>query len=201
MIIKNKIAILSVGLLLATASFGQATKTVIDYLRVVGPISFEKNSYNLAWTSHPADNYYKQEYLVQGDTLEKFKRLILIELLVGKTKIKDVVATKIAELNKIKAGNPIVQYQAFEKGEEIILDFLLSENTPDGKLVSTVERNVYRYKNITDKNGQKAVFLFGVSNRAYGNDIDNFLLNLKDNRHDLLNAVDAFDLPEITIAK
>ena len=201
MILKNKIATVSVGLLLTTASFGQATKTVINYLRVAGPISFEKDSYNLAWTSHPADNYYKQEYLAQGDTLEKFKRLILIDVLVGKTKIKDLVATKIAELNKIKASNPIVQYQTFEKGDEIMLDFLLSENTPDGKLVSTIERNVYRYKNITGKNGQKAVLLFGVSNRAYGNDIDDFLLNLKDNRHDLLNAVGAFDLPEITIAK
>lgn len=201
MILKNKIATVSVGLLLTTASFGQATKTVINYLRVAGPISFEKDSYNLAWTSHPADNYYKQEYLAKGDTLEKFKRLILIDVLVGKTKIKDLVATKIAELNKIKASNPIVQYQTFEKGDEIMLDFLLSENTPDGKLVSTIERNVYRYKNITGKNGQKAVLLFGVSNRAYGNDIDDFLLNLKDNRHDLLNAVGAFDLPEITIAK
>ncbi|MFZ1799712.1 MAG: hypothetical protein WAU24_07590 [Chitinophagaceae bacterium] len=201
MILKNKIATLSVGLLLTTASYGQATKTVIDYLRVAGPISFEKDSYNLAWTSHPADNYYKQEYLAKGDTLEKFKRLILIDVLVGKTKIKDLVATKIAELNKIKASNPIVQYQTFEKGDEIMLDFLLSENTPDGKLVSTIERNVYRYKNITGKNGQKAVLLFGVSNRAYGNDIDDFLLNLKDNRHDLLNAVGAFDLPEIVIAK
>lgn len=201
MILKNKIATLSVGLLLTTASFGQATKTVINYLRVAGPISFEKDSYNLAWTSHPADNYYKQEYLAQGDTIEKFKRLILIDVLVGKTKIKDLVATKIAELNKIKASNPIVQYQTFEKGDEIMLDFLLSENTPDGKLVSTIERNVYRYKNITGKNGQKAVLLFGVSNRAYGNEIGDFLLNLKDNRHDLLNAVGAFDLPEITIAK
>jgi len=142
MAIKNKIAALGVGLLLAIISFGQTTKTVTDYLGMVGPISFDKYSYNLTWTSHPTDNYYKQEHLAQGDTLEKFKRLILIEVLVGKMKLKDVVAAKIAELNKIKTTNPVTQYEKFEKGDEIMLDFLLRENSSDGKLVNTVERNV-----------------------------------------------------------
>ena len=54
---------------------------------------------------------------------------------------------------------------------------------------------------VTTKNGQKAVLLFGVSDRAYGNDIDNFFSNLKEHRYDLINAVGAFDIPEITIAK
>jgi len=201
MTIKNKIATLVFGLLLTTASFGQTTKTVTDYLGLAKPILFDNVSYNLAWTSHPTDNYYKQEYLAQGDTLEKFKRLVTIDVLVTKTKLKDIIAAKVAELNKIKKTNPVVQYQTFEKGDEIMLDFLLSENTPDGKLVSTVERNVYRYKIATDKNGQKAVLLFAVSDRAYGNDIDNFFSNLKEHRYDLLNAVGAFDIPEITIAK
>ena len=136
MTIKNKIATLVGGLLLTIVSIGQTTKTVTDYLGVVGPISFDKGSYNLAWTSHPTDNYYKQEYLAQGDTLEKFKRLILIDVLGSETKLKKLVAAKIAELDKMKATNPVVQYQTFEKGDEIMLDFLLSENTTDGKLVS-----------------------------------------------------------------
>ena len=91
----------------------------------------------------------------------------------------DVVATKNAELKKMKASNPVVNYETFEKDGEVMLDFLVSENTPDGKYLSIVERNVYRYKSVVDKNGQKGVLLFGVSERAYGDDIDKFFPNLK----------------------
>ena len=120
---------------MTTFSFGQTTK-VIEYLGVAGPISFDKISYNLTWTSHPADNYYKQEYLAKGDTIEKFKKLIMLEVITGKTKLKDIVATKVAELKKMKVSNPVINYETFEKDGEVMLDFIISENTPDGKLVS-----------------------------------------------------------------
>ena len=198
--LKNKITTVLLGFLLTTVAFGQTTKPT-EYLGVAGQISFDKTSYNLAWTSHPTDNYYKQEYLAKGDTIEKFKKLILLEIITGETKLKDVVATKIAELKKMKASNSVVNYETFEKDGEVMLDFLVSENTPDGKYLSIVERNVYRYKSVVDKNGQKGVLLFGVSERAYGDDIDKFFPNLKAHRFDLINLVGAFDLPEITVVK
>ena len=197
--LKSKITTLLFGFFLTTFSFGQTTKPT-EYLGVAGPILFDNGSYNLAWTSHPTDNYYKQEYLAKGDTIERFKKLILLEVLTVKTKLKDVVATKVAELKKMKVANPVVNYETFEKDGEIMLDFIVSENTPDGKYLNIVERNVYRYKSV-DKNGQKCVLLFGVSERAYGDDIDKFFPNLKAHRGDLINAVGAFDIPEITIAK
>ena len=62
----------------------------------------------------------------------------------------------------------------------------------------TLKRNkVYRYKSITDKNGQKYILLFGASQRSYGDDIDTF----KSKRFDLINLVGSFDIPEISIAK
>lgn len=198
--LKNKITTVLLGFLLTTVAFGQTTKPT-EYLGVAGQISFDKTSYNLAWTSHPTDNYYKQEYLAKGNTIEKFKKLILLEIITGETKLKDVVATKIAELKKMKASNSVVNYETFEKDGEVMLDFLVSENTPDGKYLSIVERNVYRYKSVVDKNGQKGVLLFGVSERAYGDDIDKFFPNLKAHRFDLINLVGAFDLPEITVVK
>ena len=198
--LKNIITTVLLGLLLTTFAFGQTTKPT-EYLGVAGQISFDKTSYNLAWTSHPTDNYYKQEYLAKGDTIEKFKKLILLEIITGKTKLKDVVATKIAELKKMKAANPVVNYETFEKDGEVMLDFLVSENTADGKYLSIVERNVYRYKSVVDKNGQKGILLFGVSERAYGDDIDKFFPNLKAHRFDLINLVGAYELPEIKIEK
>ena len=82
-----------------------------------------------------------------------------------------------------------------------MLDFLVSQNTPDGKYLSIVERNVYRYKSVVDRNGQKYVLLFDVSEKAYGDDIDKFFPNLKAHRFDLINLVGAFEIPEIIIAK
>jgi hypothetical protein len=197
---KSIILTLLAGFLFTPGSFGQPTKP-IEYLGVPGPILFGKVSYNLVWTSHPGDNYYKQEYLAKGDTIGKFKKLILVELLTDKATIEEVVVAKIVELNRIKETNPVVNYETFEKDGEVILDFLLSENTPDGKYMNIVERNVYRYKSFDGKKGIKGILLFGVSERAYGDEIDKFFPELKTKRFDLINAVGAFKIPEITITK
>lgn len=197
---KTTLIILFAGLLLTTFTFGQSPK-LIEYLGVAGPISFDKVSYNLAWTSHPADNYYKQEYLAKGDTIERYKKLIMLEIITGKTKLKDIVATKIAELKKMKVLNPVIKYETFEKDGEVLLDFIISENTPDGKLVSILERNVYRYKLVIDKSGQKGVLLFGISDRYYGNEIDDFFATFELKRFDLINLIGAIDIPNISINK
>lgn len=194
------ISIFLITFLISTILFGQEAKPK-DYLGNGNEIIFDKVAYNLSWTSHPTDNYYKQEYLEQGDTLERFKKLVLLEVITGNIKFDDVVSAKVAELKKIKETNPIVNFEIFEKDGEVILDFLLSENTSDGKNLSIVERNVYRYKSTKEKNGQKGVLLFGVSERAYEDGIDNFFSKLKDNRFDLINLVGQFQIPEVTIKK
>jgi hypothetical protein len=186
--------------LISTTIFGQETK-LTNYFGSENTITFDKIAYNLAWTSHPADNYFKHEYLQEGDTIEKFNKLIIVEALTGKLKLEDVVSAKVTELKKMKETNPVVNYEIFEKDGEVMIDFLVSVNTPDGKYLSVVERNVYRYKSIKEKNGQKCVLLFAVSERAYGADIDNFFPKLKEHRFDLINLVGQFELPEIKIIK
>ncbi len=71
----------------------------------------------------------------------------------------------------------------------------------NGNAMDLIERNVYRYKSFTDIKGKEGVLLFGVSERAYGDDIENFLLSLKGKRLELLNAAGAYNIPEINIAK
>lgn len=164
-------------------------------------IVFNNTTYDLTWTSHPFDYYYKQEYIAKGDTIEKFKRLILLETITGNFKLMDVVSAKVAELIKMKETNPVVDYELFEKDGEVILNFRVSANTPDGKQLSIVERNVYRYKHTQEKNGQNCVLLFGVSERAYGDDINNFILKLKEHRFDLINLVGQVQMPAIKIEK
>ena len=197
--VKKRTAFILLSFLFTIVSIAQTTKHVTDHLKVPGPIVFEKKAYNLSWSSHPAADLYKQEYLVKGDKAEAYKTMLLIDVITGDAMLRDIVVAKMAELNKLKATNPLINYQAFDnsKSGEFMLDFIVSANDPDGH-VNIVERNVYRYKILTGKTG---ILLFGVSTRSYGAEIEKFLIALKTNKNVLVNAVGKFQLPQITIPK
>lgn len=54
--------------------FSQET---IDYLNVGKTIKFEEQEFNLAWSSHPADNYYIQEWLPKGENFDSYSKILL----------------------------------------------------------------------------------------------------------------------------
>jgi hypothetical protein len=189
------------SLLIFLSSFAYAQKPV-DKLNVPGPIKVNKKTHVLAWTaSPPSGNFFKQEYIPAGENLNKFTSMVLVDVSLDNVSLKDIVAAKMNELKKMKETNPMVNYEVFQKNGEYLLDFLLSANSADGKTMEIVERNVYRYQIFTDKSGKKAVLLFGVSVRSYGNDIDNFLKKLKADKSALLNEVAKFSMPAISISK
>jgi len=199
----KKITITTVlALIIASTPFAQSKKPA-DYLNLPGPVSFDAKSYNLAWTSHPAANYYKQEYITAGDDVARFSTMLMVEVLTGNDNIKEVAGAKLAELKQMKESNPMVNYESFgnSKTGEYMIDFLLSQNTPDGKTISIVERNVYRYMPFNGTGTQKGIVLFAVSTRSYGNNIDGFLASLKSNRKELVNKVAQYKLPELKIIK
>lgn len=195
---KSKL-ILSVCLVILCLTKVSAQSAAIDYLNVPGPIVFDEVSYELSWSSHPANNFYKQEYVKAGEKVEHFNTMILIDFEIG-ADIVGLIRAKTSELKKLQKDNPVVHYETFENDGEYMLDFLISENTPNGN-IAIVERNVYRYKTITDKGGRKGVLLFGVSQRGYGDDITNFFTVLKKNKNALVNAVGTFPLPAVTVKK
>jgi len=191
--------------LLSITTQGQTNKVMHDYLNIPGPIVLDKKSYNLSWSSHPAANFYKQEYIQKGDNPEKFKEMILVDVIISspdshRDGIKEVVAAKIAELKKIKESNPAVNYETFDnsKAGEYMIDFLLTANAADGKM-SIVERNVYRYKTFTDQSGKTGILLFGISTRNYGENIPAFFSSLKTNKSNLLNQVAQYKIPSVKI--
>ena len=196
----RNLSIFLILMMASAASLAQTNKPAAEYLNAPGPVVFDNKPYHLSWTSHPAANFYKQEYLVKGDDANKFHTMILMDVVTGETAIKNVVATKVAELKKMKESNPVINYEVVDnpKSGEYMIDFLLTANAPDGS-VSIAERNVYRYKLFTDKAGHKGVLLFGVSNRVYGPDITPFFASLKSNRKDLMTKVAQVTIPAITI--
>lgn len=187
--------------LIPLLSPAQAPKSPFDYLHVPGPILFERTAYQLAWTSHPTPAFYKQEYLAAGTAPSRFTSMIFFDLLKGNLTVKEAAGAKMAELKILKETNPLVSYQLIElpKTGEFLLDFLLSQATPDGKSQSIVERNVYRYKQLTDPSGKKGILLFGVSQRSYGADTETFLASLKRTKADLPAKVEQFKLPVVAL--
>lgn len=176
----------------------KAQNKVTEYLNIPGPITIDSKTYHLAWSSHPNDSYYKQEYLTSNDNIEKYKTLIMIDFVKGNFKPEDAVNQKVSELEKMKQSNPVINYTTYENNGEYILDFIISKNSDDGKEMLIVERNVYRYKLISDKNNT-GILLFGVSERGYQEDIDAFFKNLQENSTKMIEAVGNYQLPEIKV--
>lgn len=200
---KFRIPLLVMMLALSGAAYSQTGQPVTEYLNAPGPFTLANSSYELVWSAHPAKNYYKQEYLVRGDNVNRYKAMILLEAVTGNADIKTIVDAKVEELKKLEAANPVVNYEILDNSAagEYMIDFVLSKNSPDGKYTELVERNVYRYKTFTDRSGKTGVVLFGVSTRAYGDSIYGFFTGVKANREDLVNKVSAFPIPDISILK
>ena len=169
-----------------------------EYLVIPGPINIEKKAYNLVWSSHPNDVYFKQEYIESKENINKYNSMILIDFIKGNFNLKEVIDHKITELDEMKKINPIVNYQVLENNGEYILDFLISENSKDGKEILIAERNIYRYKLITNSTNN-GLLLFAMSQRGYKENMDQFFKNLKANPTQLIEAVGNYKLPDIKI--
>jgi len=158
----------------------------------VSEVSFSNTIYKLAWSSHPNDVYYKQEYLPAGEKPESFKTMIMIEAITVDASIENVVRLKESELQERKKTDQVCNYQITTNSQtgEYMIDFLLSSG-------DIVEWNAYRYKKIVDSKGSPTILLFALSKRAYGADYKNFLVGLKTDRIDAINLVWNYNLPTI----
>ena len=183
--------------LMFIAQFVMAQNKVEDYLHLGSKYRFDNKDYELVWSSHPASNFYKQEYILPNENVEKYKRLILIDFIEGDLAPKDVLSGLVNSLENSKKQNPVINYKVYEKNNEYMIDFIMSENSQDGKEVLILERNVYRYFRINTPK-RKGVLLFGVSDRAYTKkEMDNMFSVLKNNKFELVNKVAKIEVPKI----
>lgn len=183
--------------LMFIAQFVMAQNKVEDYLHLGSKYRFDNKDYELVWSSHPASNFYKQEYILPNENVEKYKRLILIDFIEGDLAPKDVLSGLVNSLENSKKQNPVINYKVYEKNNEYMIDFIMSENSQDGKEVLILERNVYRYFRINTPN-RKGILLFGVSDRAYTKkEMDNMFSVLKNNKLELVNKVAKIEVPKI----
>ena len=183
--------------LMLMVQFFMAQNKVEDYLHLGDKYRFDNKDYKLVWRSHPASNFYKQEYILPNENVEKYTRMIMIDFLEGDLTPKDAISNFVNNLENSKKQNPIINYQMYEREDEYMLDFIISKNSQDGKEVLILERNVYRYFRINTPK-RKGVLLFGVSDRAYTKkEMDNMFSVLKNKKLDLVNKVIQIEVPKI----
>jgi len=183
--------------LMLMVQFFMAQNKVEDYLHLGDKYRFDNKDYKLVWSSHPASNFYKQEYILPNENVEKYTRMIMIDFLEGDLTPKDAISNFVNNLENSKKQNPIINYQMYEREDEYMLDFIISKNSQDGKEGLILERNVYRYFRINTPK-RKGVLLFGVSDRAYTKkEMDNMFSVLKNKKLDLVNKVIQIEVPKI----
>ncbi|MCF0071126.1 hypothetical protein LZD49_11655 [Dyadobacter sp. CY261] len=201
-IIIQMIPLVATSLLLASVySFGQNNKPAVNYMGISGPIVLQKKNYQLIWSSHPDASLYKQEYLIAGDAFPNYKSMISIDFVVASTSVDEAVRTKLRELEQMKKTLD-VNFEVIGNaatGEKII-DCLIGQTASDEQK-SIYEHDVYRFKTVTAKSGQKGIILFALSNRAYGSAIQPFLTGLKTTRKTIVTDVAKVSIPEISIKK
>lgn len=184
----NIIILLSLLCLATVKGFSQ--QDLKQGLQVPSAIAFNGKSYDLKWSSNPGADYYKFEYLVNGDSLRRFSNMILLEHVTGGLDAVTALAAKVDELKKLKAADSNVEYFLSENnGNEKVLDFMVTAKGKNGRTI-IAERNIYRYIN---SNG--GLILFGYSTRRYDENATLFLKSWKNERTDLMNKFSEVKAP------
>lgn len=171
----------------------------IDRLGVKENLEFNKIDYKLSWSAKPNDNYLIQEYLPKGENSESFNQMLTIHLFITDINTEGAVNQKLNELIKRKNTDPICNYQVTKSpdGKEYLVDFLLGESKDS--MMTVVEFNLYRYKQIEIPKRGKALIVYAYSKRGYGNDITAFFKALDNDRISYLKEMISTNIPTVTI--
>ena len=174
-------------------------KKINEYLSVEGPLEFNDTKFSLKWSDKPNKNYYIQEYIPKGENTDSFNQMLTIHLFDLDIELQDAVKSKIKELIKRKETDAVCNYQITESpdGKEIMVDFLLSESR-DGK-TQIIEFNIYHYRKIQLDKNKNGIAVYAYSKRSYGNQVTEFLKNLKTSRNNLLNEMISTEKPKILL--
>ena len=155
-------------------------QSATEYFNVGNPIKYCGTKYSLVWSAQPQENYFVQEYLPKGETLEHYNQMFTVSVIFWDRTPLEAVQAKVAELEERKKSDPITKYMVAENNGDYILEFLVSDSS-NGKM-NTVEVDVHYYKQMTI-NGRNACVLYFYSSRAYGDDILPFIQSIPEKRN------------------
>lgn len=173
---------------------GLSAQDPVAYFDVGDPIRFGGEKFRLGWSSClPEEDFYIQEYFPKGERPESYRQMYTVSFRFCDRTPAEAVAAKIAELDaRHDSGDKLCRYQAFENGDERMLDFLVSAG--ENGTYSVVEWDLHRYRQV-EIDGRPALLLLFYSHRAYGDDILPFLERLSKLRPERLETMGTQQLP------
>jgi hypothetical protein len=182
-----------------TSFTNKHTDKIVNYYNIPESLNFDGLTYSLSWSSHPNDIYFKQEYIPVDNSADHFKDMLLIDFIITDMSVATVADAQVSKLKERKKADMVCNYQLLNNSKtgDYMLDFIMSESKDNA--VNLIEWNAYHYKSYTDKQGHKGVLLFGVSHRAYDNDVNAFLKSLGKYRNQKLMVLNGYNVPEIQI--
>lgn len=153
------------GLVLALGLPARAADPPVDHLSVPGPLRLDGIEFALAWSAARPPAIFRQEYLPAGQTLERYRQMLLLDLLAVDATPLEAAMHKLLELRELQRTDPTVNYDLVinEDSGGALLDFVLPGRTGDGDPI--IEWNAYRYERI-----EGGVLMLGISRRGYGFD-------------------------------
>ena len=132
----KRISVTLIVLISCLAIFSQET---IDYLNVGKTIKFGKQKYSLAWSSHPTDYYYIQEWLPKGEAFDNYSQMFTVSLHFSEELTPLIaVQSKAAELDKRGIPSIIMEPLLVATAVYFCLCF------PTSKLIAYFERRMSR---------------------------------------------------------
>ncbi len=150
-----------------------------EYFSVGNPIEYGSDKFYFAWSAHPAEIYYVQEYLPKGESFDSYKQMFTVSVILADLTPMQAVKAKIAELEERKKSDPVVNYVVAENDGEYILEFIVSDSKDDK--MNCVEVDIHYYRQMII-GGKKSSVLSFYSVRAYGDDIIPFMQSIPDRR-------------------
>ncbi|MGJ4727848.1 hypothetical protein [Luteimonas sp. SDU101] len=166
----------------------------VERLGVSGPLQLDGQAFHFVWSSHPYPHFYKQEYLPEGQTLTRYRQMLMIDVLLSDAGPRELTRIKLAELEARKAEDPVIQHDLIvkEDGSAYLLDFVVSGRTAHGELI--VEWNAYRYEALPG-----GAVMLGISRRGYGDEgARRFLIDeMKPRRQEWISELARLDMPRI----
>lgn len=157
-----------------------SAQSAIEYFNAGNPIKYCGTDYFFVWSAQPQENYFVQEYLPKGESLDHYNQMFTVSVIFWDITPLEAVKAKIVELEQRKKTDPITNYMVAENNGEYILEFIVSDSS-DGEM-NTVEVDVHYYKQMKI-NGRIANVLNFYSCRAYGDDIMPFIQSIPEKRN------------------
>lgn len=189
------------GLVLADDSLTteQGDAEPIDRIGVAGPLVFNDTVFNLAWTAHPDETYYAQEYLPEGENVETFDQMLAVHVFLKDVKPKKAVLEKAIQLSIQLGKNSFVYFSGSADEKTYVLDFVVEEKKFGKRIL--VEYNLYRYQEIDLGNEKTALMVIMYCKRSYGSDTKKFLKTLGDYRQGYRDEMFKMEVPVVAIAE